>query len=92
MLSDTTRSLTPAGSVNFPFEELDRHMGAIKQLCGADGDAATPPDHIVVVCRRGNDSQVSYRATRILSRNVHACLTLSLRLQPQWCQRAAVKR
>jgi len=48
-----------AGSHNYPFEVLDRHIEAIKRLCGANGDAVVAPDHIVVVCRRGNDSQVS---------------------------------
>ncbi len=53
----TVYRLPSAGSHNYPFEELDRYVDAIKRLCGADGDAAAAP--VVVVCRRGNDSQVS---------------------------------
>ena len=34
-------------------------MDAIKRLCGADGGSVAPP--VVVVCRRGNDSQVRLR-------------------------------
>ena len=56
-------TLAHAGAANFPFGQLDRHMGAIKQLCDSGCVATAPPEHVVVVCRRGNDSQV--RALRV---------------------------
>ena len=53
----------PAGSVNVPFDEFERRAPAVRQLCGgavvADGMPAAP---LVVVCRRGNDSQVGLGA------------------------------
>ena len=51
----------PAGSVTVPFDEVDRRLPAVRELCNAAGAArsapAAPP--LVVVCRRGNDSQVT---------------------------------
>lgn len=51
-----------AGSVNIPFEQLHARLAEVKQMAYSDS-AANQEDGVqqplVVLCRRGNDSQVS---------------------------------